>query len=473
MARAVWMTPSRASASSFAFASTSASSSPRREFHVAPMRDYTDRHHRRLTRLLTRESTLWSEMEKARAILRAADTSDRKLSRLLRRGSPGGREVLQLGGDDPDAVGAAAALALDFDYSEINLNCGCPAVETGGGDFGASLMRDPSRAAAVIAAIHRVADPRGVPISVKCRVGVAETADDVVPEGASHDEIEAALAAPLRSFVLACVDAGARGVVLHCREAVMAGLSPRANRDAPPLRPELAARLARELRGERDERTDERTSRTSRTFRTFRTSRTSRTSPSLVVPVPVPVTLNGGISSIAEASDAVTRAPELAGVQVGRWALRKPLDMLAVDAGFYGGDARADGRLGLGDVDAAVDAVESYVYRYAVRELETGEASLGALARPLALVLADADERANAADDREEAAAAEAVARATLSCFGALAEGGRGAGGERDEQKLRRALAKAVGKKVAGKQRGARAEAASAANRRWSANGTP
>ena len=295
-------------------------------------------------------------MEKARAILRAADTSDRKLSRLLRRGSPGGREVLQLGGDDPDAVGAAAALALDFDYSEINLNCGCPAVETGGGDFGASLMRDPSRAAAVIAAIHRVADPRGVPISVKCRVGVAETADDVVPEGASHDEIEAALAAPLRSFVLACVDAGARGVVLHCREAVMAGLSPRANRDAPPLRPELAAWLARELRGERDERTDERTSRTSRTFRTPRTSRTSRTSPSLVVPVPVPVTLNGGISSIAEASDAVTRAR--AGGRAGGWAFRKPLDMprWMLDDGA----TRARTGDSTRDVDAAVDAVESY-----------------------------------------------------------------------------------------------------------------
>ena len=107
-----------------------------------------------------------------------------------------------------------------------------------------------------------------------------------------------------------------------------------------------------------------------------------------------------------------------------------------------------------------------------MRELETGRRVSG-LARPLALVLADADERADAADDREEAAAAEAVAHATLSCFGALAEGGEARGGERDEQKLRRALSKAVGKKVAGKQRGARAEAAAAANRRWSANGTP
>jgi tRNA-dihydrouridine synthase A len=422
------------------------------------MRDYTDRHHRRLTRLLTRESTLWSEMEKARAILRAADTSDRKLSRLLLRGSPGGREVLQLGGDDPELVGAAAALALDFDYDEINLNCGCPAVETGGGDFGASLMRDPSRAAAVIAALHRVADPRGVPISVKCRVGVAETIDDVVPADASPEEIEAALAAPLRAFVLACVDAGARSVVVHCREAVMAGLSPRANRDAPPLRPELAARLARDLRGggggggavQGDE--------------------SSLVVP-VPVPVPVPVTLNGGISSIAEAVDAVTRAPELAGVQVGRWALRRPLDMLAVDSGFYGGDGRADGRLGLEDVAAAVDAVESYVYRYAMRELETGEATLGALARPLALVLADADERADAGDaDDEEAAAAEAVASAALSCFGALAEGGRGAGAEGDERTLRKTLAKAVGKKAAGKQRGTRAEAAAAANRPADAN---
>ena len=435
------------------------------------MRDYTDRHHRRLTRLLTRESTLWSEMEKARAVLRAADTSDRKLSRLLRRGSPGGREVLQLGGDDPDLVSAAAALALDFDYDEINLNCGCPAVETGGGDFGASLMRDPSRAAAVIAALHRVADPRGVPISVKCRVGVAETVDDVVPADASPEEIEAALAAPLRAFVLACVDAGARGVVVHCREAVMAGLSPRANRDAPPLRPELAARLARDLRGRGGGGGGGR----GRGGGAVRGNESS-----LVVPVPVPVpvrvrvpvTLNGGISSIAEALDAVTRAPELAGVQVGRWALRRPLDMLAVDSGFYAGDARADGRLGLADVDAAVDAVESYVYRYAMRELETGEATLGALARPLALVLADADERADAGDaDDEEAAAAEAVASAALACFGALAEGGRGAGAEGDERKLRKALAKAVGKKVAGKQRGTRAEAAAAANRLADANG--
>ena len=159
-------------------------------------------------------------MEKARAILRASrHVRPQALPPFLRRGSPGGREVLQLGGDDPDAVGAAAALALDFDYSEINLCSGCPAVETGGGDFGASLMRDPH------------APPPSSPPSTASRTRAAFQSPssaasasprlrmDVVLEGATPDEIEAALAAPLRSFVLACVDAGARGVVLHCREA--------------------------------------------------------------------------------------------------------------------------------------------------------------------------------------------------------------------------------------------------------------
>ena len=227
--------------------------------------------HRRLTRLLTRESTLWSEMEKARAILRAADTSDRKLSRLLRRGSPGGREVLQLGGDDPDAVGAAAALALDFDYPEINL----PTADARRRNRRRRLRRVAHARPLTRRRRHRRHPPRRGPAAFQSPSSAASASPRLQTAARSMrpSGIRGGAAAPF-VFVLACVDAGARGVVAHCRGLIsLAGLSPRANRDAPHASTGTRRRgCARELRARR---TDRRTDRTSRTFRTSRTSRTS------------------------------------------------------------------------------------------------------------------------------------------------------------------------------------------------------
>jgi tRNA-dihydrouridine synthase A len=270
------------------------------------MRDYTDRHHRRFTRLLSREAVLWSEMEKPGAILKAADASSvRKLDRLLQRGSDEGYEVFQIGGSDPVTVAAATSLVLPYGYDELNLNCGCPAITSGGGDYGASLMRrGGDDAARVVEAMVREAqkcDPRNAPkISVKCRVGIAETVGDVLPKHASKEEVRERLAKPLDAFVAKCADAGAASVVVHCRQAVMTGLSPSKNRGIPPLRPELVFELC--------------------------STRSTRH------PNELEFILNGGVSSFADAANVFSSCPTLKGAQAGRWPLLRPFDMLHVDA---------------------------------------------------------------------------------------------------------------------------------------------
>jgi len=320
---------------------------------------------------------------------------------------------LQLGGNDPAMLAAAMRLVLPFGYDEINLNCGCPAIETGGGDYGASLMRDADATARIVAAMVGEASRRGrdVPISIKCRVGIVERAEDFLTGNVPVEEANEQLFHGLESFARKCVGAGAEHVVVHAREAVMAGLSPRGNRVAPPLRPDLAGRLAREL---------------DLSLGGGGAGASGR----------VAVTLNGGIASVAAAAEAMERWPALSGVQAGRWPLRRPTDMLAVDAAFYGsnngslaldsgeyagsssdrgrqlsasrpiisggGGARGDdSSVRLADAGgaaaaAATRALESYVYRYALRELDAGTASAAELCRPLALVLADLDDRVEA-----------------------------------------------------------------------------
>ena len=273
----------------------------RPSFHVAPMREYTDRHLRRLMRGLSQNVILWSEMEKAGAILGAGEN----LSRLLCRGSASGVEVLQLGGDDASELAEAVRMSSSFGYDEVNLNCGCPGIETGGSNFGASLMRDPAATARLVEEMVRAAGP-DTRVSVKCRVGVVEHAGDATEAEAPPEEVER-LYAGLEEFALSCVDAGAAHVVVHARQAVMAGLSPQANRTVPPLRPELAARLSERLSGA------------------------------------CSVTLNGGIGCVVDALDALNDAPALAGVQAGRWLIRRPLDLLAVDAAFDGSGKGAGG----------------------------------------------------------------------------------------------------------------------------------
>lgn len=423
-------------------------STVRPEFHVAPMRDYTDAHQRHFTRLLTKEARLWSEMEKSGTILNAHAGSHKKLRKLLKRGHPErGYEVFQLGGNDPGEVSAACAIAAGFGYDEINLNCGCPAVETGGGDFGASLMRDGgTNAAAVIEAMVRELDGRGtggvsgssqgprghpksIPVTVKCRIGICETADDVLSAGATAEAVDELLGDPLRRFIKNCKNAGAEGFTIHARQAVMCGVTPKNNRGVPPLRHDLVTRIADEFFAEDG----------------------------------TPVTLNGGVGSIADSLAIIDSTTSLAGVQAGRWCLFKPFDLLDIDAGFYG-HGNLNG--GLRTSEFAIDAIEQYAFRYAAPLLASGKENgytVGEMLRPLLLALCDLDDRINFGDGRDTESAVVETREYLLECVGELLGRSQGSYGTlKDPKKVRKALKKAVGNKVVGKQRGTRAEAAAA-----------
>jgi tRNA-dihydrouridine synthase A len=485
-----------------ASAGRAAVSAGRREFHVAPMRDYTDRHHRRFTRLLSREAKLWSEMEKPHAILKAADASGNKLDRLLSRGSDEGYEVFQIGGNDPVTVAQATRLVLPYGYDELNLNCGCPAIESGGGDYGAALMRDGGDDAAfVIESMVREVEnadsfamygSKGTKpkVSVKCRVGIAETLGDVVPKDASAEEVLEKIAAPLERFIKKCADAGAASVVVHCRQAVMSGMSPSKNRGVPPLRPEILFDLV--ARGDMHVNVNDFCDR-----------------PSIVdATQSLDFVLNGGVSSFADVAEAFAKCPNLKGAQAGRWPLLRPFDMLHVDAFLLSLDEKLkvsflkddalDGvpfegkktrrRLShspfVFDRDAsarAVAAAEAYAFpraaAYEHQSRRNGNEK-GAAARPLALALADLDDRLERSTGNDESVSEassfssfetdddddpDALANAVdglLSVCGELLEV---EGGTNRAKRTRKALAKAVGKKVGGKQRGTRAEAAAAA----------
>jgi tRNA-dihydrouridine synthase A len=196
---------------------------PRRaaEFRVsvAPMMDWTDRHCRTFHRTLSRTAWLYTEMVTAQAILHG----DR--DRLLGRGDEGDRVVLQLGGCDPDALARCARIGAGFGYQAINLNCGCPSDRVQQGAFGACLMADPARVAAAVAAMKEAVD---LPITVKHRIGI----DRVEDYGF------------VRDFVGIVGEAGCGHFIVHARNAWLDGLSPKENREIPPLRPEVVHRLA-------------------------------------------------------------------------------------------------------------------------------------------------------------------------------------------------------------------------------------
>jgi tRNA-dihydrouridine synthase A len=194
---------------------------PLRALSVAPMIDHTDRHFRFIARQLSRHALLYTEMIVGQAIR----YGDRQ--RLLGF-DPAERPVaLQLGGDDPALLAECAAIGEDMGYDEINLNVGCPSDRVQSGCFGAVLMKTPTRVAEIVAAMRaRVA----LPVTVKHRIGVDEL------EGYEH----------LLHFVDTVAAAGADRFVVHARIAVLKGLSPRQNREIPPLRYEDVFRLKRE-----------------------------------------------------------------------------------------------------------------------------------------------------------------------------------------------------------------------------------
>lgn len=237
------------------------------------MLGWTDRHFRYFARLLSRHTLLYTEMVTTGAVLHGAP--DRWL-----RFDPAEHPVaLQLAGADPQALAASARLGAAWGYDEINLNVGCPSARVQHAGFGACLLAEPARVAAAVAAMKAAVT---VPVTVKTRLGI---------EGRERY-------ADLVAFVTELVAAGCDAVIIHARLARLQGLDPRANRRVPPLHPELVVQLKRDF-------------------------------PTL------PVVLNGGIASVAEAAHWLDRVD---GVMIGRAAYRQPWLLVAADSTLFGDD---------------------------------------------------------------------------------------------------------------------------------------
>lgn len=240
---------------------------------VAPMMDWTDRHCRYLHRLISSETLLYTEMVTAPALVRG------NALHLLDYNSEEHPVALQLGGSDPQELAQAAKLGAAAGYDEINLNVGCPSDRVQSGTFGAVLMRDPALVARCVDAMQAVVD---VPVTVKCRIGVDDqTPSEILPE-----------------FLARVAAAGCQRFTIHARKAWLKGLSPKENRDIPPL--DYA--LVQEMKG--------------------------------VFPA-LHLSINGGVTSLDQAQ-AFLKAG-LDGVMIGRSAYHQPFDILGrADELIYG-----------------------------------------------------------------------------------------------------------------------------------------
>ena len=247
---------------------------------VAPMMDWTDTHCRVFHRLLAPHARLYTEMVHANAVIHG----DR--GRLLALDPVEHPVALQLGGSEPELLARAARIGAEAGFGEINLNCGCPSDRVQAGRFGACLMREPTLVAASVAAM---VDACNVPVTVKCRLGV----DD------DHDY------GRFRAFIDEVAAAGCRMFVVHARNAWLQGLSPKENREVPPLRYDWAYRLKRER-------------------------------PDLQVLV------NGGI---ATAEEATAHLQHVEGAMLGRAAYHTPYLLHRLDVAWFGGELRSRAEL--------------------------------------------------------------------------------------------------------------------------------
>lgn len=238
---------------------------------VAPMMDWTDRHCRYFHRLLSPHARLYTEMVTSAALVRG-----RQL-RLLEHSQQEHPLALQLGGSDPQELAQAARYGAEAGYDEINLNVGCPSDRVQAGRFGACLMREPALVGDCVKAMR---DAVPVPVTVKCRIGVDDQ-DDY---------------AGLQHFTETMLEAGVGVLVVHARKAWLQGLSPKENRDIPPLDYERVYRLKREF-------------------------------PQLVV------VINGGITTVEQVR---THLSQLDGVMLGRAAYHDPFLLAQVEAAIYG-----------------------------------------------------------------------------------------------------------------------------------------
>lgn len=250
--------------------STEGSPAPWR-FSVAPMMDWTDRFCRQMHRLISPHALLYTEMVTTGALIHGPR------DRLLRHDPAEHPVALQLGGSEPDDLADCARMGADAGYDEINLNCGCPSDRVQNGRFGAILMREPDLVARSVAAMKQAVD---VPVTVKCRIGV----DDQDPEVVLPD------------FIARIRDAGADAIIVHARKAWLKGLSPKQNRDVPPLDHALVHRMKKQF-------------------------------PDL------PVILNGGLTEIGT---CVAESHGLDGVMVGREAYHRPMILAEAERDMFG-----------------------------------------------------------------------------------------------------------------------------------------
>ena len=284
--------------------STALKPSPRR-VSVAPMMDWTDRHCRSFHRILTRHTWLYTEMVTTGALLHG-DVA-RHLSF-----TPGEAPVaLQLGGSEPADLARSAKLGEQWGYDEINLNCGCPSERVQRGAFGACLMNEPQLVADCVKAMR---DAVSIPVTVKHRIGV-----DAVEDYAY-----------VRDFVGTVAEAGCEVFIVHARNAILKGLSPKENRDIPPLKYEYAYQLKRDF-------------------------------PHLEI------SINGGIKTLDEVEEHLKHVD---GVMLGREPYHNPYVLAGVDTRFYGADTPVLSR----------EEAEASLIDYARQEVARG-AFLGGITR--------------------------------------------------------------------------------------------
>ena len=263
---------------------------------VAPMMDWTDSHCRAFHRVLAPHARLYSEMVHANAVIHGDRT------RLLAMDPSEHPVALQLGGSEPALLAQAARIGVDAGFDEVNLNCGCPSDRVQAGRFGACLMREPALVAEGVAAMIEAVP--GVPVTVKCRLGV----DD-------DHEWEHFLA-----FIDTIAAAGCVTFVVHARNAWLQGLSPKENREVPPLRYDWAYRLKQER-------------------------------PMLQVIV------NGGI---ADSDQATTHLDHVDGAMLGRAAYHTPFLLHELDTAWFGGSTGSP-RTGLRSRGDLLRAYRPYV----------------------------------------------------------------------------------------------------------------
>ncbi len=243
-------------------------------FAVAPMIDWTDRHCRYFHRQISRNALLYTEMVVADAIIHGPR------ERLLSFDAAEHPAALQLGGSDPAKLAEAVRIAEPYGYDEINLNVGCPSDRVQSGTFGACLMLTPETVAECVAAMKKVAN---VPVTVKCRIGV----DEQEPEAA------------LPALMTRVLDAGADAIWIHARKAWLKGLSPKENREIPPLDYDIVYRMKQRF-------------------------------PDVFIGI------NGGIHTLDEAKAHLAYVD---GVMLGRAAYQNAAILADVDQRFYGAPA--------------------------------------------------------------------------------------------------------------------------------------